>query len=129
MYLRTSHDIIIKITVAELILLGGNTEKLGRSPPPQFLFLVLSWELTEYSPKASASIFFSRRIFQLHKEEAVKSRNKHLQCGPLCVESYRQILYFLRPFFSGAVYGPFSVANVQKTRFPQIASGGAFSKL
>ena len=35
----------------------------------------------------------------MHKEGAVKSRNKHLQCGPLCVE-LSQDFYFLRSFFS-----------------------------
>lgn len=65
----------------------------------------------------------------MHKEKAVKSSNKHLQCGPLCVESYRQILYFLRPFFSGlvfrAVYDPWC-RKCPRTQISQIASGGAF---
>ena len=67
----------------------------------------------------------------MHKEEAVKSRNKHLQSGCFVL---RVIARF---YISCGISSPLgqcskafttlSVANVQEPRFsPQIASAGAF---
>ena len=65
----------------------------------------------------------------MHKEEAVKSRNKHLQ-------SARFVLRVIARFYISCgissllgqcskAFTTLSVANVQKPRFSQIASAGA----
>ena len=66
----------------------------------------------------------------MHKEEAVKSRNKHLQ-------SARFVLRVIARFYISCgissllgqcskAFTTLSVANVQEPRFSQIASAGAF---
>ena len=66
----------------------------------------------------------------MHKEEAVKSRNKHLQ-------SARFVLRVIARFYISCgissllgqcskAFTTLSVANVQEPRFAQIASAGAF---
>ena len=66
----------------------------------------------------------------MHKEEAVKSRNKHLQ-------SARFVMRVIARFYISCgissllgqcskAFTTLSVANVQEPRFSQIASAGAF---
>ena len=60
----------------------------------------------------------------MHKEGAVKSRNKPLQCSAgLFVLSYRKIFISCGPFSQSQCLERFMAVNVQKPRFEQIASG------
>ena len=67
----------------------------------------------------------------MHKEEAVKSRNKHLQSGRFVLRVIAR--FYISCGISSSLLGQcskafttLSVANVQEPRFSQIASAGAF---